>query len=89
MRLVYLTHSLESCWNHGNAHFLRGVLRALVAAGHDVAAVEPEEAWSRANLVADAGRGCAGRGGARTTPACPAGAFRRRPGDAGWTGRTW
>ena len=55
MRFVYLTHSLESCWNHGNAHFLRGVLRALVASGHDVAAVEPEESWSRANLVADAG----------------------------------
>ncbi len=55
MRFVYFTHSLESCWNHGNAHFLRGVLRALVAAGHDVAAIEPEESWSRANLVADAG----------------------------------
>ena len=29
MRIVYFTHSLASCWNHGNAHFLRGVLRAL------------------------------------------------------------
>ena len=55
MRFVYVTHSLDSCWNHGNAHFLRGLLRALAAAGHDVAAVEPEESWSRANLVADAG----------------------------------
>ena len=55
MRIVYLTHSLESCWNHGNAHFLRGVLRALQAAGHDVLAVEPAESWSRDNLVADAG----------------------------------
>ena len=55
MRFVYFTHSLESCWNHGNAHFLRGVLRELMAAGHDVAAVEPEESWSRANLMADAG----------------------------------
>ena len=27
MRIVYFTHSLRSCWNHGNAHFLRGVLR--------------------------------------------------------------
>ena len=27
MRFVYFTHSLASCWNHGNAHFLRGVLR--------------------------------------------------------------
>ena len=55
MRFVYFTHSLESCWNHGNAHFLRGVLRSLAASGHTVAAIEPEEAWSRANLVADAG----------------------------------
>ena len=55
MRFVYFTHSLESCWNHGNAHFLRGVLRALLAAGHEVLAVEPEEAWSRTNLVTDAG----------------------------------
>ena len=27
------------CWNHGNAHFLRGVLRELVARGHEVARV--------------------------------------------------
>ena len=31
VRVVYFTHSLASCWNHGNAHFLRGVLRELVA----------------------------------------------------------
>ena len=55
MRFVYFAHSLESCWNHGNAHFLRGVLRALAQAGHTVTAVEPEASWSRANLVADAG----------------------------------
>ena len=30
MRFVYFTHSLRSCWNHGNAHFLRGVLRELI-----------------------------------------------------------
>ena len=36
MRLVYVTHSIESCWNHGNAHFLRGVLTELQARGHDV-----------------------------------------------------
>ncbi len=55
MRIVYITHSLESCWNHGNAHFLRGVLRELVARGHDVRAFEPAESWSRDNLVRDAG----------------------------------
>ena len=55
MRIVYFTHSLVSCWNHGNAHFQRGVLRELQALGHDVAAWEPADGWSRANLVADHG----------------------------------
>ena len=55
MRIVYFTHSLVSCWNHGNAHFLRGVLRALVARGHDVTAYEPARSWSRENLAADHG----------------------------------
>jgi spore maturation protein CgeB len=55
MRIVYFTHSLASCWNHGNAHFLRGVLDELVARGHDVCVYEPENAWSLVNLVADHG----------------------------------
>jgi spore maturation protein CgeB len=55
MRFVYFTQSLVSCWNHGNAHFLRGVLRELVARGHDVVAYEPADGWSRANLVAEHG----------------------------------
>src|SRR4051794_21290025 len=55
MRIVYFTHSLQSCWNHGNAHFLRGVLSELVARGHDVRVVEPEGAWSVANLLKDHG----------------------------------
>lgn len=55
MRIRYFTHSLLSCWNHGNAHFLRGVLRELAALGHDVEACEPEGAWSLANLRADHG----------------------------------
>jgi spore maturation protein CgeB len=55
MRIVYFTHSLRSCWNHGNAHFVRGVLRELAGRGHDVRALEPEGAWSLENLVADAG----------------------------------
>ena len=57
MRVVYFTHSLQSCWNHGNAHFLRGVLRALAGRGHEVRAFEPAGAWSLQNLVADAGEG--------------------------------
>ena len=55
MRIAYFTHSLASCWNHGNAHFLRGVLRALMARGHAVAAYEPEGAWSLENLLRDHG----------------------------------
>lgn len=55
MRIAYFTHSLASCWNHGNAHFLRGVLDELMARGHDARAYEPAGAWSRANLVADHG----------------------------------
>lgn len=55
MRIIYFTHSLASCWNHGNAHFVRGVLRELIARGHDVAAYEPEGAWSLQNLTADHG----------------------------------
>ncbi|MGG5809370.1 CgeB family protein [Falsiroseomonas sp. CW058] len=55
MRFVWFTHSLSSCWNHGNAHFLRGVLRDLLARGHEVTAAEPEGAWSLANLLRDHG----------------------------------
>ena len=55
MKIVYFTHSLVSCWNHGNAHFVRGVLRELIARGHDVQACEPAGNWSLANLIADAG----------------------------------
>ncbi len=55
MRIVYFAHSLVSCWNNGNAHFQRGVLRALRAVGHDVAAYEQVDGWSLQNLVADQG----------------------------------
>jgi spore maturation protein CgeB len=55
VKIVYFTHSLASCWNHGNAHFLRGVLRELIARGHRVHALEPAGNWSLANLLADHG----------------------------------
>ncbi|QIK78577.1 glycosyltransferase [Sphingomonas piscis] len=55
MRIVYFTHSLASCWNHGNAHFLRGVLSDLIAHDHDVRVFEPEGAWSLDNLTRDHG----------------------------------
>ena len=55
MRGAYFAHSLRSCGSYGNAHFLRGVLRELIAAGHGAEAFEPAGGWSAQNLVADAG----------------------------------
>ena len=55
MKFRLFCHSLVSDWNHGNAHFLRGVARALKHAGHQVRALEPRGAWSATNLVCDAG----------------------------------
>jgi spore maturation protein CgeB len=55
VRFVWFTHSLRSCWNHGNAHFLRGVLRELQALGHETLACEPADGWSLANLLRDHG----------------------------------
>jgi len=47
---------LLSDWNHGNAHFLRGIAAELVARGHDVVIYEPRDAWSVQNLVHDHGQ---------------------------------
>ncbi len=55
MRVVIFCHSLLSDWNHGNAHFLRGVATELVARGHAVSAFEPAGAWSLAHLLAETG----------------------------------
>ena len=51
MHVVMFYHSLISDWNHGNAHFLRGVAGELVARGHDVIVYEPADAWSVQNLI--------------------------------------
>lgn len=48
IRLFY--HSVISDWNHGNAHFLRGVAAELQARGHDVLILEPLDGWSVRNL---------------------------------------
>ena len=55
MRIVFAVHAVASCWNNGNAHFLRGVVTALQALGHEVAVLEPADGWSTSNLRADAG----------------------------------
>lgn len=55
LRIALFYHSLVSDWNHGNAHFLRGVASELLARGHAVRIFEPEDSWSRENLVRDSG----------------------------------
>jgi len=47
---VLFCHSLLSDWNHGNAHFLRGVVTELLARGHGVRVYEPRDSWSLAHL---------------------------------------
>ena len=44
-------HSWISDWNHGNAHFLRGLARELVRMGHQVRCYEEIGAWSLSNLI--------------------------------------
>jgi spore maturation protein CgeB len=55
MRIVMFYHSLVSDWNHGNAHFLRGVVSELLARGHHVTVYEPRDAWSVRNLMKEHG----------------------------------
>jgi len=55
MHLVIFCHSLVSDWNHGNAHFLRGMVTELKTRGHEVAVFEPADGWSRACLTRDHG----------------------------------
>jgi spore maturation protein CgeB len=55
MRIVLFCHSVLSDWNHGNAHFLRGVITELSLRGHDVRVFEPIDSWSVQNLLADHG----------------------------------
>ena len=55
LKFVLFCHSLISDWNHGNAHFLRGIASELKARGHTVSVYEPQDAWSVKNLVAERG----------------------------------
>lgn len=55
MKVVAFSHSLVSDWNHGNAHFLRGVVAELQERGHRVTVFEPADGWSRANLLREHG----------------------------------
>src|SRR5947209_19776858 len=55
MKVVFFCHALTSCWNNGNAHFLRGIARELRALGHEVTVYEPADGWSRLNALGDGG----------------------------------
>lgn len=55
MRIVMFYHSLVSDWNHGNAHFLRGIVSELKARGHEVKVYEPHGGWSLTQLLRDQG----------------------------------
>lgn len=48
-------HSLVSDWNHGNAHFLRGVTSELVDRGHCVTVYAPRGGWSITNQIEQEG----------------------------------
>lgn len=50
LRLRFFAHSWRSDWNHGNAHFLRGLTDELRRLGNDVRCYEPENSWSLVNL---------------------------------------
>lgn len=51
LEIALFAHSLVSDWNHGNAHFLRGLMRELIRLGHQVRCYEELGAWSLANLI--------------------------------------
>lgn len=56
MKIVLFYHSLLSDWNHGNAHFLRGIATELIERGNDVFIYEPENGWSLSNLIKEPGK---------------------------------
>jgi spore maturation protein CgeB len=51
LNIALFCHSLVSDWNHGNAHFLRGLMRELVRLGHRVRCYEELGSWSLSNLM--------------------------------------
>ena len=51
LNIALFCHSLVSDWNHGNVHFLRGLMRALAREGHQVRCYEELGSWSLTNLM--------------------------------------
>jgi len=55
MKILLFYHSLISDWNHGNAHFLRGIYASLLGMGHEVTVFEPKDGWSLSCLLKENG----------------------------------
>ena len=55
LNIHFFAHSWVSDWNHGNAHFLRGLVQALIRMGHSVKCYEQLGSWSLSNLVKNEG----------------------------------
>ena len=55
MNICIFCHSILSDWNHGNAHFMRGIAAELTLRGHRVRFFENQDAWSIRNLLRDYG----------------------------------
>ena len=53
LTFAFFAHSWTSDWNHGNAHFLRGLVHELMNLGHRVRCYEQVNSWSRSNLQAE------------------------------------
>lgn len=51
LSIRYFAHSWVSDWNHGNAHFLRGLVQELIRLGHEVRCYEQLGCWSLKNLM--------------------------------------
>jgi spore maturation protein CgeB len=56
MNVALFYQSLISDWNHGNAHFLRGIAWELQRRGHKLRIFEPAGGWSLTNLLREHGQ---------------------------------
>jgi spore maturation protein CgeB len=57
MRIVMFCQTVLSDWNHGDAHFLRGIATELLSRGHGVSIFEPQDSASLHSLLAQYGEG--------------------------------
>lgn len=59
LAIAFFVHSLRSDWNNGNAHFFRGLVRALARSPqqHKITVFEPRQSWSFENLLTEGANG--------------------------------